>query len=344
MEIFLTDSENAESLPRQKVLDYLQHLDRTLAIRYLEYLINQLRDLTSDFHGRLIGLYLEHIQKTDWLAEGAGDEGAAKEKKSEWKERLLEFLRESRQYRSDRVLGLLPKDDPDFWEARAVVLSNMGKHKEALEIYVFKLKNPLKAEEYCVRVHASESSSSTATTPSRQTSSMREKSQQQLNVFHILLEMYLTPQSPYPPTPHLDNALTILTRHGSRLDASQALTLIPENLQIQRLEGYFESRIRGANSEGSEGMIRAQLGRGVGWGLEEKLVGSRGRHVVVTEARVCPVCHKRLGRSVVSVLASGEVVHYGCGVQKESGSVSGSASVGSGSGAETLGGGGWRKF
>ncbi|KAF8420137.1 hypothetical protein EV426DRAFT_576638 [Tirmania nivea] len=343
MEIFLTDSENAESLPRQKVLDYLQRLDRALAIRYLEHLINQLRDLTPDFHGRLISLYLEHIQKTDWLAENAGDEAVAKEKKDEWKERLLEFLRESRQYRSDRVLGLLPKDDPDFWEARAVVLSNMGRHREALEIYVFKLESPLKAEEYCVRVHASQSSTSSSTTPSKQASAIREKPQQQqhLNVFHILLEMYLAPQPPYPPTLQLDNALTILTRHGSRLDASQALALIPEDMQIQRLEGYFESRIRGANSEGSEGMIRAQLGKGVGWGLEEKLVGLRGRNVVVKEGRVCPLCHKRLGRSVVSVLPSGEVVHYGCGVQKRGGG-GGSGGSGSGSGAEV--GGGWRKF
>lgn len=38
--------------------------------------------------------------------------------------------------------------DPDFYEAQAVVLSNMGQHKQALEIYVFRLKDPQKAEEY----------------------------------------------------------------------------------------------------------------------------------------------------------------------------------------------------
>lgn len=37
--------------------------------------------------------------------------------------------------------------DPAFYEAQAVVLSNMGSHKQALEIYVFKMKNYTKAEE-----------------------------------------------------------------------------------------------------------------------------------------------------------------------------------------------------
>ena len=38
--------------------------------------------------------------------------------------------------------------DPEFYEAQAVVLSNMGQHKQALEIYVFKIKDFEKAEEY----------------------------------------------------------------------------------------------------------------------------------------------------------------------------------------------------
>lgn len=38
--------------------------------------------------------------------------------------------------------------EPKFYEAQALVLSNMGQHKQALEIYVFKLKDFAKAEEY----------------------------------------------------------------------------------------------------------------------------------------------------------------------------------------------------
>lgn len=40
-----------------------------------------------------------------------------------------------------------PRLEPQFYEARAIVLSKMGNHKQALEIYVFKLQDDAKAEE-----------------------------------------------------------------------------------------------------------------------------------------------------------------------------------------------------
>ena len=43
---------------------------------------------------------------------------------------------------------LTMNSDPAFYEPRAVVLSSMGQHKQALEIYVFKMNDYQKAEEY----------------------------------------------------------------------------------------------------------------------------------------------------------------------------------------------------
>lgn len=40
--------------------------------------------------------------------------------------------------------------------------------------------------------------------------------------------------------------------------------------------------------------------------------GGRNRRVVVQEERVCRICHKRLGGSVIAVLPDNSVVHYGC--------------------------------
>ncbi len=54
----------------------------------------------------------------------------------------------------DFALGhslLTERVDPKFYEPRAVVLNKMGQHKQALEIYVFKLQDSEKAEEYEAR-------------------------------------------------------------------------------------------------------------------------------------------------------------------------------------------------
>ena len=157
MEVFLADSENAETLPRLPVLDFLQGIDRELALRYLEHIIHELNDTTQEFHQRLVNMYLEGLHSKDFKSD---DERTA------WKEKLLDFLRDSRHYQAYKVLGQLSRDgmfgkapgmlcliansltaDADLYEARAIVLSNMGQHKQALDIYVFKIQDPEKAEE-----------------------------------------------------------------------------------------------------------------------------------------------------------------------------------------------------
>jgi hypothetical protein len=37
--------------------------------------------------------------------------------------------------------------EPEYYESRAIVLSKMGNHKQALQIYVFQVKDYQKAEE-----------------------------------------------------------------------------------------------------------------------------------------------------------------------------------------------------
>lgn len=154
MEIFLADSENAESLPRFRVLDFLEHIDRKLAMKYLEHIIHELNDTTPDFHQRLVDIYIDGLKK---------DEFSNDNERSQWKKKALEFMRTSQGYIAYKALRQLSAEgrkilsserrakyicsDPNLYEARAIVLSSMGQHKQALDIYVFKLKDPEKAEE-----------------------------------------------------------------------------------------------------------------------------------------------------------------------------------------------------
>jgi hypothetical protein len=158
MEVFLADSENAETLPRDRVLAFLDGIDVGLEIRYLEHIITELNDLTPDFHNRLVELFIRQLVE--------------KKRGEEWDalmERLVAFLKESKQYSLGKARSLIPKDgksvtcpadsqvstdiypDPPFYEAQAVVLSNRGQHRQALMIYVFKMKDYAKAEECAPR-------------------------------------------------------------------------------------------------------------------------------------------------------------------------------------------------
>jgi hypothetical protein len=97
---------------------------------------------------------------------------------------------------------------------------------------------------------------------------------------------------------------------------------MPPTLPVAELESYFRGRIRAANSIVNEShvveglrkseVVRAQMSLLLGDGIADDFGGGRGRRVVVQEDRVCGVCHKRLGGSVVAVLPDNSVVHYGC--------------------------------
>ncbi|KAM3076154.1 Vacuolar morphogenesis protein 6 [Clarireedia jacksonii] len=309
IEVFLADTENAETLPRDRVLEFLRNIDVNLEIRYLEHVINELNDLTPQFHNRLADAYIEELKKRE-------------DRDSEsWKglmQRMLAFLRSSKQYSLGRAFSALPRDDANFYEAQAIVLSNMGQHKQALEIYVFKLQDFEKAEEYCNRTHMSQESTTTSPIPIHR-SSTSEPDDPLPSIYHTLLSLYLKP--PPPHRPNWPPALDLLSKHGSRLPASSTLDLIPEKLPVAELESYFRGRIRAANSIVSESRIVTGLRKSEVVSAQATLLlgdglpgghGGRNRRVVVSEERVCGVCHKRLGGSVIAVLPDSSVVHYGC--------------------------------
>jgi hypothetical protein len=108
MEIFLADTENAETLPRQKVLGFLQRQDGSgkLAVRYLEHVIGELNDMTPDLHQRLLILYLERLKKRGDEQDGFKDD----DDEHEWKNKFEELLRSSEQYSAGKILDRLPKD------------------------------------------------------------------------------------------------------------------------------------------------------------------------------------------------------------------------------------------
>ncbi|KAF2089907.1 hypothetical protein K490DRAFT_36305 [Saccharata proteae CBS 121410] len=311
MEIFLADHQNAENLPRHRVLDFLHNVDSKLAVRYLEHVIDELNDETPDFHQHLIDFYLERLKSTD--------EGAFKspDDRAQWRERLQNFLKSSSHYNKARAFQQLPADEPDFYESRAIVLSKMGQHKQALQIYVFQLEDYDKAELYCNQTYINETTTPSApVTSSRRQPPPQDPEDAEPSIYHTLLSLYLTPPPPYKP--NWEPALSLLSKHGARLPASSTLNLVPDVLPVKELESYFRGRIRSANSVQNEERIVSSL-RGVEKvAVEAALLlgeggkGGRNRHVVISDERHCQVCGKRFGASAIRVYPDDSVVHYGC--------------------------------
>lgn len=101
MEVFLADSENAETLPRQRVLNFLSSKDKALAEKYLKHIIEELNDTTPAFHQKLVDIYIQGLKEGRFTGEL---------NQEQWKEHTLSFLKSSHYYQPYKVLQKLPAD------------------------------------------------------------------------------------------------------------------------------------------------------------------------------------------------------------------------------------------
>ncbi|KAG0036291.1 Vam6/Vps39-like protein [Podila clonocystis] len=264
IKIYTDDEPEIDTLPRVKIISYLERLSLDLCVVYLEHIIHELGDQTSEFHNTLVVSYLAQIQRDS--AVTGKDETVQKTKA-----KLLQFLDESTFYKAERILSRLPVDS--CYEERAILLSRIGQHDQALNIYVHKLRNFQAAEEYCVKNY-----DSTDTTK---------------NVYLLLLKVYLKP--PNRERPMLEPALDILTRHGSHIDPQAVLSLVPPSTRIDQLFTFFEKSIRESNKAKHMDMIVKNLLKAERLQTQEQLTFYRSRRVKITEDRMCPKCNKRIG-------------------------------------------------
>ena len=101
MEVFLADTENAESLPRDQVINFLEGIDLDLAVKYLEHIVEELDDSTIDYHNRLVNAYVKDLKDRSDRDDG-GWQGLM--------DRLLAFLRSSKVYSPSNAFGLIPRN------------------------------------------------------------------------------------------------------------------------------------------------------------------------------------------------------------------------------------------
>ncbi|SJX63147.1 related to Vam6/Vps39-like protein involved in vacuolar morphogenesis [Sporisorium reilianum f. sp. reilianum] len=349
MEVFTADTGKVGSWPRLRIVDDLNRFDKALCAVYLEFIIDNVGEADPELHDKLIRLYLgraahlrEQLQSSTSGQDRHDDDGAAntasrpttQTERDGLMQKLLRFLRSSTQYRPEQILVRLPADDDDrdMLEARALLLGRMGQHEGALSIYVRKLQDATRAEEYCRDVWRFRAASKATVTSSRdeqqqqrgqrsnhEQSLLVDHEQKQLadqEVFLTLLRIYLEP--PSKAAPQLDAALGLIERHAARIDLRCALDLLPASVPLSQIAGFVNVNLRDLTRKQHEAKVIREMRTNRNWQVEETLCKLHARRVKVGESRTCPKCHKRLGNSVVAVNAvSGAVMHYFCSIHAE---------------------------
>ncbi|XP_061598896.1 vam6/Vps39-like protein [Cololabis saira] len=308
LKIFTEDLTEVETLPRDKVLQFLKEGFEELAIPYLEHILYVWDEKGPEFHNVLIQLYLGRVQGLmrqyiNSLPEGVVAVSAGQEngELGEFRNKLLSFLDISTSYEPSRLISDFPFDG--LLEERALLLGRMGKHEQALFIYVHVLKDTRMAEEYCHR-------------------SYNSSLEGNKDVYLSLLRMYLSPPDAHclgpikmelcEPQANLQAALQVLELHHSKLNTTKAINLLPANTQIQEIRVFLESVLeekaqRKRGNQVLKSLLQAEFLR-----VQEERIFHQQIKCVITEEKTCRVCKKKIGNSAFARYPNGVVVHYFC--------------------------------
>lgn len=270
-------SEDVE-LPRREVVNYLDGINPKLSVRYLEYIIGERHEISPEFHDRLADLYFSMTLSTKKRGEETPRQDAYT--------KLLHFIESDQYFGLDRLYGLL--SSTDLFEARAILLGRLGRHDQALELYVYRMHDYRKAEEYCQRVYQ----------PGSETDP----------VFLTLLRMYLRP-TVITTSDFLKPALELITRHNLRLDSVETLQLLPPLVTAQNVHRFLIEALRAPIFDTA---VNRHISKARNDQVSRKLMILQSRRVKVTDSRICPQCHKRINSVIAVHSPRGEVTHYQC--------------------------------
>ncbi|XP_029454494.1 vam6/Vps39-like protein [Rhinatrema bivittatum] len=308
LKIFTEDFPEVESLPRDRVLNFLMENFKNLVIPYLEHIILVWEETSPQFHNCLIKLYCERVQALmkkylPSLTEGtplapAGEEGG---ELGEYRCKLLGFLEISTYYEPEHLISDFPFDG--LLEERALLLGRMGKHEQALFIYVHVLKDIKMAEEYCHRHYD-------------------RKKEGNKDVYLSLLRMYLSPPDVHclgpikmqliEPQANLQAALNVLELHHGKLDTTKAISLLPANTQIGEIRIFLEKVLEENSQRKRFNQVLKNLLHAEFLRVQEERILHQQVKCVITEEKVCNMCKKKIGNSAFARYPNAIVVHYYC--------------------------------
>lgn len=290
LRIFMEDIQEVEQLPRPKVLDYLLRFHKGLVITYLEYVVRVWEDENPLFHNVLVHQYKEKCL----AAMSTTATPAEKQNGEHVRQKLQQFLEKSIHYTPETVLVQFPSDC--LYAERAIILGRLGRHHQAISIYVNLLNDVPRAIQYCTNVYA------------------RWKSQKNIEggkcqdgadeVYVTLIQQLLKPEPIFMPgtpeiqktaQPDLETALELLEQYAGQITSIKALEVLPDNVPIGRIRHFLEASLQNQLNERRRTQVLKGLLQAEHLQVQEQRMHYEAQSVLMTEFNICPVCKKKFG-------------------------------------------------
>ncbi|KAI6190465.1 hypothetical protein M3Y97_00120900 [Aphelenchoides bicaudatus] len=236
VEIFT--GENTQRWECEEVLHFLRHECREAIIPYLEDVINRCGEQRPKIHETLAEQYIVMVKKLmkDYVHVLSDNENTTKggEEHGElgvYRQKLMNFLRESHFYGAQKILQLL---DDHLIEEKAIVFGRLKRHREALLIYTQILADFEAAERHCLTAY-------------------REDDPVDSEVFFEFYQVCIDPNTDLPKDA-LNSRLLVKKPRSNVNEALKAITLIPSDAPLNKvfvaLEAVLETTKNRVSSSG----------------------------------------------------------------------------------------------
>jgi len=271
------------NLPAEEILEYFDTLklsDATklqMKIAFLENIVKKSQE--PETHNQLILLYLQIIR------QNAVEESI----KDSIRPKLKEFLIKSQYYTPEKLLSKLPFDE--MYEERAILLSRINRHAQALSIYVHKMKRPDLAEKYCSQIYGT-------------------NNEESKNIFITLVQLYLNP--PNGEEVNIPQAIKTLENNYEKINSIQALRLLPPDIPVQMLANYYDKLFKKFTERRRDLQVIKNLMKSENLQIQAEYIKDRSKVMCIKPNRRCPVCKRKIENKVFRWYPNGTVCHYIC--------------------------------
>ncbi|CUS20236.1 LAQU0S01e02080g1_1 [Lachancea quebecensis] len=292
--VFMNFSPNCSRYNFINAYDFIDDFDKSLSLKYLEFVIDAFKTTQKKVYMNLIQRYLENIH----------DEKNAR--------KLEALLRSTDCYEPRTVLRLfqnfIDSDESNNGVDRLVKrlkvypLKIMGEHAQSLAILVEDLSNYNLASAYCYDVYITDADTG-------------------LSLFSKLLDKLIKKAT------HNDgdfkNVLKFLREHGPRLDSIETLKKLPADMKLKDLNQILSKEIEASSNRRYTSRMERNLLQVALVDKTYQLNNELTKYCIIGEAQRCYVCHKHLKCSTGETLlmydtpSSELVTHYNCGKSME---------------------------
>jgi Vam6/Vps39-like protein vacuolar protein sorting-associated protein 39 len=298
LDIFIREKDENIEFEYSEILSFIEEMTKDsgvepsesilLKISFLEKIVEN--STNSDVHNYLILFYSQFLKFENLNANV----------KKTTQEKLKKFLMESKHYNPGKLLStFLGKEG--MWEERAILLSRVNSHSQALEIYVYRLKKLNLAEKYCEDHY-------------------NENDDQSKDVFLTLLDMILNPPSSTQQSSNdsefrensLRDSIRILEKYSDKIDPLKVLELLPNHIPLKSLNSYYSLVFRNQNQKRREIQILKNLTKIENLQIKEENVKETSKYVLIKPNKICPICHKNIGTRVFHWYPNGTICHMMC--------------------------------